>query len=40
VARVPGRELWRAGVEELREVWQRGLAEAWALSDAPIGARR
>jgi phosphoribosylformylglycinamidine synthase len=40
VAREPGRELWRAAVAELRGLWSTGLAEAWALSEAPIGERR
>jgi hypothetical protein len=38
VAREPGRERWRLELEELRELWQSGLARAWSLADEPVGA--
>ena len=37
-SRRPGHEEWRLEIAEARRVWKGGLAQAWQLTEEPIGA--
>ena len=37
-SRRPGHDEWRLEIAEARQVWKDGLAQAWQLSEEPIGA--
>src|SRR5262249_10198672 len=37
-ARRPGHEDWMLSLEKARSVWSHGLAQAWELTEEPIGA--
>jgi phosphoribosylformylglycinamidine synthase len=39
-SRRPGHEEWKLDLAEARRAWRDGLAEAWELTEAPIGASR